>query len=255
MDSESNSLSLFEGLSVDEKGDIHPSEVVQGTLSQGLKSLLSLPSLSLTDEEQGKIDLYHEAQSVLGPAGSSIQVCPADDHCPFSSTCPLLKMKKAPKEELCPFEAHYVTGRYEAWVNEFVHELNANPVALGATYQAAISSLVWLDLQEMRCTSELAKGENSKLSELSVKDIDQFGAPVAWEKVIHTNAQRLNEIGNERRQLLKAFELTPEQKTKKNRMSRPGAGNDLSTSQSSKMDLVRASRKSLRVIDATPTSE
>jgi hypothetical protein len=128
------------------------------------------------------------------------------------NACPLVQINRQPVGERCPFEQQYVQERFLGWMQELGRTLED----LLESERAAIATLSVLDLQERRCTAILAWAENARLVSRSVRDIDlETGRPLAWEDVIHVNAQRMNEISVQRRGLLKDLELTPEAKTRR----------------------------------------
>lgn len=215
---------------------------------QKLKSYFPL-EVVLTPEERAAVALQQEARLVLGAAGSAPLLCAGKD-CPFAKRCPLLAIDKAPLDKPCPFESHYVIERFNAWMLEFERTLET----LTESERVTISTLVYLDLQEQRCNQALAEAEDALMRSRSVRDVDvQTGQPVCWEDVLHINAQRLNDIIDKRRMLMKDYELTPEQKTKKARLMGKKIGSDFSSQSASKADLLRkALKREPTVIEVKP---
>src|SRR5258708_30610906 len=93
----------------------HP--VLPPTVQDRFALLLPSGKMELTAEEQKKIQIYQEARLVLGSAGAAPMRC-AGELCPIANTCPLMKIKKAPLGETCPFEANYVVERFAGWIKD-----------------------------------------------------------------------------------------------------------------------------------------
>lgn len=206
---------------------------------------LLLPSgkMDLTAEEQKKVQIYQEARLVLGSAGAAPMRC-AGELCPIANTCPLLKMKKAPIGEICPFEANYVVERFSGWMKE----LDKTEVTMSETERSSIAQLVVIDLQEQRCLVILSEGKAASMTDLSVKEVDlQTGDPLSYEKIIHANMQIIGELRNARRMILDDMERSEKAKTRKIKTLQGKTGKDLATRQSANADSVR---KALEVIDA-----
>lgn len=217
-------------------------------MEKTLIGLLPIATIQLTKDEEDKIRVYHEARVVLGAAGGAALVC--EDLCPFITRCPLAKMKKHPAGELCPFEANYVLQRFSKWCEE----LNVTPDTILESERVAISTLTYLDMQEQRCLAMLADARNANLQSRSVKDVDaESGMPICWEDQIHINMQALGQIQTQRRMLMRDFELTPEQQTKKNRWEQKKNGLDMSSRHSENSDKIRRAlnKKQPVVLDAS----
>jgi hypothetical protein len=134
-------------------------------------------------------------------------------------------------------------------------ELERTPDTLAESERVAISQLVYLDLQESRCLQKLSMADSALMKSRSVKDIDlETGQPVCWEDVIHINRQIITNIIQERRGILKDFELTPEMKTKRKKVEGRSGGSDLATKQSeNRRKLIEAhKRMATQTIDVTP---
>jgi hypothetical protein len=206
---------------------------------------LLLPSgkIDLNTEEQKKIQVYQEARLVLGSAGVAPMRC-AGDACPIANTCPLIKMKKAPVGEICPFEANYVVERFAGWMKE----LDKTEAIMSETERSSIAQLVVLDLQEQRCLSIMSEGKAASMTDLSVKEVDlQTGDALSYEKIVHANMQILVELRTARRMILDDMERTERSKTRKLKTLQGKTGKDLASRQSQTADTIR---KAFEVIDA-----
>lgn len=183
------------------------------------------------------------ALRILGPAGGSVLVCPGNQvgleeyqRCPYSAKCELLRAQVAPQGSLCPHERDLVATRFTDWSTE----LGRTPTTLSETDRSFVSDMVWLDTQAHRCTSILSKGEAARLTQLNPKETHpETLEPISWERVIHVNVERLDQITTQRRMLLRDWMLTPEQKAKKARWEGKSTGDDLSTQQSTRADKLR----------------
>ena len=208
--------------------------IVPITLPANLLKLLPSKDLNLTSEQKSVVARYNQANLILGAAGQ-ILICA--ESCPFKSRCPLYKMGQAPFTYPCPFEANYAVERFAAWLKVVVPEGQE----MTETERSTIATLVYLDIDEIRCRNILSDAENAKLTSLVVRDKDiETDTPIAYEEVIAANSERLKEILYERVTLLTAFELTPREKTRKNRFSKK-AGSDLASKQSMVADKIRKS--------------
>ena len=175
--------------------------------------LLPIAKVELTPDEQTTVQTYQMAQLVLGAAAAAPMLC--SKKCPesFRSACPLVRLKKEPVGQRCPFEQQYVSERFLAWMSEIGRTLED----LVESERSSITTLVTLDLQERRCNMILADAQNAQ-HRRAVRDVDaETGTPLCWEDVIHANAARLNEIIDKRRMILRDLELTPEMQTKRKR--------------------------------------
>jgi hypothetical protein len=203
-------------------------------IEQKLIAILPIVPLELSEDEQQAVLIHQQARLILGPAGGSVLVC--EPTCPFVKRCPLAKMKKQPFNEACPFEQNYVVERFSAWVKE----LGASLGDLTETERWACSTLTYLDIQELRCLTILSDARNAHLTSRSVRDVDvDTGIAICWEDVIHINAQLLENISVQRMRILKSFELTPEQQTKKQKAESRRFSNDLSSRQADNADKLR----------------
>jgi hypothetical protein len=199
--------------------------------------------VDLTPEEQKKVQVYQEARLVLGSAGTAPMRC-AGELCPIASTCPLMKMKKAPLGETCPFEANYVVNRFAGWMRE----LMKTEATMTETERSSIGQLVVIDLQEQRCLAIMSEGKAASMTDLSVKEVDlQTGEALSYEKIVHANMQILQELRTTRRMLLDDMEKTEKAKTRKLKTMQGHTGKDLATRQSATGDAVR---DALHIVDA-----
>jgi hypothetical protein len=206
-------------------------------------SLLPKPTIDLTPEQRKKAETLHTAFAVLGPAAGGALVCPGNQvdlpdsmKCPYSAKCEYLKALKAPAGELCPLESRHIEDKFLGWCQE----LGKNPLTLTESERAFIGELVWISVQEYRCASIVSKGEQARLTQLSPKDVHPDTLePISWEREIHSNVQRLDQLGMQRRLLLKDWMLTPEQKWRRDKASKLSNGRDLSTVQSARADRLR----------------
>lgn len=209
---------------------------------------LLLPSggVDLTAEEAKKVQIYQEARLVLGSAGTAPMRC-AGDLCPIANTCPLIKMKKAPIGELCPFESNYVVNRFAGWMKE----LGKSEQTMTETERSSIGQLVVIDLQEQRCLAIMSEGKAASMTDLSVKEVDlQTGDALSYEKIVHANMQILQELRTARRMLLDDMEKTEKAKTRKLKTLQGHTGKDLATRQSQTGDAVR---QALNIVDVDYT--
>ena len=205
--------------------------------------LLPTGHIDLTTEEHQKVQTYQEARLVLGSAGVAPMRC-AGETCPIANTCPLVKIKKAPIGEICPFEANYVVERFTGWMAE----LNRTEETISETDRSSIAQLVVIDLQEQRCLSIMAEGKAASMTDLAVKEVDlQTGEALSYEKIVHANMQIIQELRTARRMILDDMERTERAKTRKLKTLQGKTGKDLATRQSANADRVR---DTLLVVDA-----
>lgn len=236
------SISPQEGLVKPANTDL---AVVANTAAKKFSLLITGPDsegeegeIALTPQEARRVASYQQANVILGAAGRAAMVCAPE--CPFRFRCPLFAINKAPFGSICPFEADYVATRFAAWMLE----LERTPETLVESERVAISQLVYLDLQESRCLNLLSMAENAEMRSRSVRDIDlETGEAVAWEDVIHPNRQLLTSIIQERRAILRDFELTPEMKTRRKKVEGKTGGNDLASRQSENLAKMREAQK------------
>lgn len=230
------------------------------TTNQDLVNIL-LPSTNpsiLTKEEEEDAERLNTAFRILGPAAGGALICPGnqeytseDEKCPYSSKCTLLKAKKAPQGELCPIEIDIIGSQFTDWVKQ----LERTAFDLSASERVFVSELVWLAVQEQRCSAIISKGTAAKLTQLNPKEVHpETLDPITWEKVIHSNVLRLDQISLNRSRLLKEWMLTPEQKAKQARWEGKSKNTDQSSKQSKVADKVRLVNNS-DIIDLkdTPT--
>lgn len=220
---------------------INPLPAIQ-TIQSRFSLLLPTGSIDLTAEEQKKVQIYQEARLVLGSAGMAPMRC-AGDACPIANTCPLVKIKKAPVGETCPFEANYVVERFASWMQE----LEKTEVTMNETERSSIAQLIVIDLQEQRCLAIMADGKAASMTDLSVKEVDlQTGDALSYEKIVHANMQILQELRTARRMILDDMERTERSKTRRLKIMAGKTGKDLSSRQSADADKIRLA---LGVID------
>lgn len=217
-----------------------------------LDTLLPYPStLELTSAESTKMQRFQLALIQIGQAAGGALVCPGNQEgvpetsrCPYSAKCELLKAHKAPEGELCPIEREVLLARFYGWCNT----INADPKNLREDQRAVVSELVWIDLQEQRCTNILSKGEASRLTQINIKDSNpESGEWLSWERVIHANQILQDTLHTRRRMIMKEWMLTPEQKFKAAKaLNRRDVGDDISRKMSLRADKLR----SLEIVDA-----
>ena len=195
--------------------------------------MLPTGSLELTVEEALAVQRHQQALYILGGAAAAPMVCA--DGCPTAFRCPLARVHKAPTGRDCPFEVDYVRMRFAAWLAELGITLDT----MQESERSTAASLVWIDLQEQRCLAILSKAENADMTSRSVRDVNENGDIVCWEDVIHINRQILEGLHNQRRGLLKDFELTREAQTRKRKLDGPRPGSDLSSRMADNLDKLR----------------
>src|SRR5271170_898107 len=206
--------------------------------------LLPTGSIDLTPEEQKKVQVYQEARLVLGSAGVAPMRC-AGPLCPIATTCPLVKINKAPLGEICPFEANYVVERFQGWMAE----LEKTETTMTETERSSIAQLVVIDLQEQRCLSIMSEGKAASMTDLAVKEVDlQTGDALSYEKIVHANMQIIQELRTARRMILDDMERSERAKTRKLKTLQGKTGKDLATRQSATASAVH---DALDVIDVT----
>jgi hypothetical protein len=207
-----------------------------------LLKLLPMAELNLSPEQAAIVARYHEANVVLGAAGQ-ILIC--SEACPFKKRCPLYKIGKAPFCYPCPFEANYAVERFAAWLKVIVPPGQH----MTETERSTIATLTYLDIDELRCRNILADAENAKLTSLVVRDLDiETKTPLAYEEVIAANSERLSKILYERMTILNAFELTPREKTRKNKFAKK-TGSDLASRQSAAADRIRQTSIDAEIVE------
>jgi len=232
-------------------GETTPIEIVpvDATTPQKLLSfLLQAGQVTLTDAEQKKVDIYQQAESVLGVAASAPMRC-AGPQCPIANTCPLQQINKAPVGQICPLETEYAIGKFIDWTTEIEKGIGG----LTATERSSIAQLVVIDVQERRCLKIMSEGKAASMTDLSVKEVDlQTGEALSYEKIVHANQQILQELRTARRMLLDDMERTEKAKTRKLKTLQGKTGKDLATRQSATGDAVRLA---LSVVDAEFVSQ
>lgn len=214
-------------------------------------SLLPKPTaLPLTPEQIAELANFEASLVILGPAAGQVLVCPGNQEgldlekkCPYAAKCPLLRVKKAPEGALCPIERTIVEERYSNWCRE----IGKDPTELNESERVFVSTLTWIDLQEQRCVNILSAGEAARLTQVNVTEainyVDQNNEQkvlnLTWERVLHVSTQRLGELHEQRRMLLKDWMLTPEQKWKIAKAEGKAKGTDLGSRQSQRGDKLR----------------
>jgi hypothetical protein len=213
--------------------------------------LLPMTHVELTQEEKQSVSRLQLGRVILGPVAAAVMTCPqptelappgsilslleSKNRCPHMKSCVLLQLQKAPHGNACPLETNYITERFVRWSRE----LGKEPGELTESERIAASELTSLDLSEQRCLDILGEAEHARMTDLSVKEVDTQGNPISYEKVIHVNQQALEQIRVARTRVMKAFELTPEMKTKKARYEGGSKGADLASVQSANADEFR----------------
>ena len=238
----------------DEPRDLVPTEQPDLPAPVDINSLLPQPSLAqLTSTEAATLQQFQRALIVIGKSAGGALVCPGNQigvadasKCPYSAKCELLRVQKAPANDLCPIERDFILARFHSWCET----LKADPANLREDIRSTVDELVYLDVQEARCASILSKGEAARLSQINVKDSHpETGEWISWERVIHANALMLESLHTRKRMIMKEWMLTPEQKFKAAKaMGRLGNDNDLSKRLSSRADKLRT--LDIDVIDA-----
>lgn len=209
--------------------------------------LPSINTAELTTQEKANVDRLNSALTILGPAAGGALVCPGnqehtpdDEKCPYSAKCELLKAKKAPRGELCPIEVDIIGEQFKSWVAE----LNKTAFDLSASERMFVSELVWLAIQEQRCSSIVSKGDAARLTQLDPKEVHpETLDPITWEKTIHSNVLRLDQISLIRSRLLKEWMITPEQKAKQARWEGKSNNTDQSSKQAKQAERIRLANK------------
>lgn len=202
--------------------------------------VVDVDDLGLTFDEIEETKAYQLTLNILGPAGGSCLVCPGnqecltdDRKCPYSSKCPLLRVKKAPAGKLCPIERAEIANRFSGWCKE----LESDPMDLPESTRVAVADLTWIDIQIQRCNHILDKGSAARLTIDNIREIDpETLKPVAWEKVIHPISELLTILQTQRRMIMKDWMITPEQKWRKERAEGKSSGKDLTSLQSQRAD-------------------
>jgi len=170
----------------------------------------------------------------MGPCAMAPMLCEGA-RCPVAASCPLVALGKAPEKQPCPFEVNYVVERFVAWMVEFGRTLDD----LEESERAVISQLVELDLEESRIRKVLAFGPAAGLVSTVVRNVNEAGEPTCWEDVAHPLLGRLTEIAEQRRAILRDFELTREMQTRRRKLLGEQRGDDLAFRQSQMNDKIR----------------
>jgi hypothetical protein len=203
---------------------------------EDLSRLLPIRNINLSSAETESVGIFIEARSVLGPSSAVAMVCQTD--CPIRHKCPLFNAvpNKAPFGSLCPFEAAYTADRFGAWMKEF----GVSGLTMTETERIVISSLVVLDIQELRLLSIMAQTSRASMTSRVVRDSDvETHTAIAYEDVIAPEAQLRRDLHEQRIKILNDFNLTPAAKAKAMKAMSLRRGSDLANRQSADADLIR----------------
>lgn len=243
---------------IDEPRDLAPVEQPDLPTVPDLSVLLPVPATTtLTASESARLQQTQQAFVVIGQAAGGALICPGNQvgvadvsRCPYAAKCELLRVQKAPQGELCPIEREIILARFSGWCNT----IGADPKLLREDQRAVVSELVWIDVQEQRCTNILSRGEAARLTQVNVKDSTPGTSEwISWERVIHSNAVLLESLHTRRRMIMKEWMLTPEQKFKVAKaMGQMGKGDDLGRKLSSRADKLRGLVIDAEYVDSPP---
>lgn len=207
-----------------------------------LSRLIPIVDINLTDSEKNEISIFIEARAVLGPASAAILVC--SEACPFRTRCPLYIIHKAPFGSRCPFEASYATDRFGCWMKD----LGVTEGTITETERVAISSLVVLDLQELRLLNILSSADRAHLTSRVVRDVDiETGVALAYEEIVAPELIARRDLHEQRTRILNDFNLTPAAKAKAARALALRKGADMASRQSAAADLIRGQQPTITV--------
>jgi hypothetical protein len=236
----------------DEMNDLVPVE--QPTLAEipDLDQLLPFPSIQpLSDAEMQRHQQFMTALVQIGKAAGGALVCPGNqvgvadsNKCPYAAKCELLRVQKAPAGELCPIEREFILARFIG----LCQELGTDPKNLREDQRAFVDEMVWIEVQEVRCTSILSRGEAARLTQINVKDSNpETGEWISWERVIHSNSEMMDNLSMRKRMLNKEWMRSPEQKFKAAKaLGKLGKGDDLGNRMSSRSEKLR----DVQILDA-----
>jgi len=209
--------------------------------------------LNLSQSQVDELAAFEASLVILGPAAGYVLVCPGnqedlteDKKCPYAAKCPLLRMKKAPEGKLCPIERTITEQRFSSWCRAVGQE----PDQLTEDMRSLVSDLTWMDLQIQRCVNILSSGEAARLTQVNVTEAvnytdaenNQVVLPLTWERVLHVVTERLDNLQDRKRMLLKDAMLTNEQRWRVAKSELGTKGTDLGSRQA-----VRAAK--LRSLD------
>jgi hypothetical protein len=209
--------------------------------------------LNLSQSQVDELAAFEASLVILGPAAGSVLVCPGnqedlteDKKCPYAAKCPLLRMKKAPQGKLCPIERTITEQRFSSWCKVVGQE----PDQLTEDMRALVSDLTWMDLQIQRCVNILSAGDAARLTQVNITEAvnytdaenNQQVLPLTWERVLHVTTERLDNLQDRRRMLLKDAMITNEQRWRIAKSETNTKGTDLGSRQA-----VRAAK--LRSLD------
>lgn len=230
---------------------IVPTQQPDAPVVPDIESLLPTPSANgVTEQENARLSQFQTALIVIGQAAGGALVCPGNQlgvadsqKCPYAAKCELLRVQKAPANELCPIERELILARFHGWCNTLTEVMGVtiDPKTLREDVRAVISELVWIDIQEQRCNGILARGEAARLTQINVKDSNpETGEWISWERVIHSNSVLLESLHTRRRMIFKEWMLNPQEKFKAARaMGKLGSGEDLSKKLSARHDRLK----------------
>jgi hypothetical protein len=214
-----------------------------------LAEILPTVEIDLTEEERLQVSRHVTARFLMDTAGAAALTCQED--CPFRMECPLFIARKQPTGRLCPVEIEYLRARFMGWMREMGRTLDT----VTESERLAIGNLCSLQLELQRVRTILARARNAEMNQVSVRDVNaETGEPICWENVIHTAAQRESQILLDIRMIMKDFELTPEQKTKKAKALGLRPGNDIASRQSKLFEKLQDARRRLPAAEAPPSS-
>jgi hypothetical protein len=200
-----------------------------------LASILPVPEIDLTAEEHAFVTRQRLQAIVMDVAGVAAMRCA--EACPFQGACTLAACHKTPLGQFCPFEVDFLRERFLGWLRELERTLDT----VLESERLAIGNLCALQLELQRIRKVLARAENVEMDQVSVRDVNvQTGEPICWEHIIHTAAQREDQILAQIRMIMKDFELTPEAKTRKAKALGLRQGNDIANKQAGLNDLIRS---------------
>jgi hypothetical protein len=207
--------------------------------------------LNLSQSQVDELAAFEASLVILGPAAGSVLVCPGnqedltdDRKCPYAAKCPLLRMKKAPEGKLCPIERTIIEQRFSGWCKAVGQE----PDQLTEDMRALVADLTWMDLQIQRCVNILSAGEAARMTQVNVTEAvnytnaegEQTVLPLTWERVLHVNTERLDNLQDRRRMLLKDAMLNNEQRWRIQKAEGNAKGTDLGSQQASRAAKLRA---------------
>jgi hypothetical protein len=211
-----------------------------------LVQIFPISNIELSPEQRIPVEQQRLASVVMDSAGAAALRCA--ETCPFRAECSLYRFNKHPLNQLCPWDVDFLRERFVEWMRELGRTLDN----LLASERMAIGSLCSLQLELRNVRRILSRPQNVEMNQISVRDVNaQTGDPICWENVIHTAAQREDQILTNIRMIMKDFELTPEQRTRRAKALGLRFGDDLATKQSGLLDKIRERRQKL-MLNITP---